>query len=469
MRLIAESGGELQSIPHSSGDLHFHRAMEKENKKAREDARREYNDTVRYLAKFLRKRDPRFQKHQRELDEIAKSKAAATASNSTSGPSTTAAAEFVEQEWQKPDPKAHGHADLEWGVAENENDEEWECVACGKSFRSEAAWDSHERSKKHLKAIEQLRMDMEMEDEELELQEEDGGAEEPPLSDEEDEEEDPPVIELDGEAEVSVNTEDRVQEEDASEEEDEQQKDSWDCVACQKSFKSKGAWESHERNKNHQKAMREYLKAQRSTGSSTKPSKTSTSRPQSPNPSPSNAIEDDIPPTAKSRSKKAKSRASPSQVELDDEDDGMPMSKTERKARRKAKLAEFGESQSQAQSQANSGISTPQPPEQEAEPEVPTQDSGVGPELPEPSNDHKKAKRKEKEKGKAGGTESVSPSKTSSTKGKEADHSQLQCNVCRESFVSKTKLFNHIRDEGHASAVPEKGGGSKKATKGKKR
>jgi hypothetical protein len=39
--------------------------------------------------------------------------------------------------------------DLEWAAAEGGDDpEEWECVACGKIFRSEAAWDSHERSKK---------------------------------------------------------------------------------------------------------------------------------------------------------------------------------------------------------------------------------------------------------------------------------------------------------------------------------
>lgn len=46
-------------------------------------------------------------------------------------------------------------------------------MACGKSFRSEAAWDSHERSKKHLKAVEALRRQMEKEQAELGLDEED--------------------------------------------------------------------------------------------------------------------------------------------------------------------------------------------------------------------------------------------------------------------------------------------------------
>lgn len=79
---------------------------------------------------------------------------------------------------------------MEWAVAEGTEDPEiFECVACGKSFKSEAAWDSHERSKKHLKAVEMLRLEMEQEAEEFGLQaapeEEDGddsAPEDPPRS-----------------------------------------------------------------------------------------------------------------------------------------------------------------------------------------------------------------------------------------------------------------------------------------------
>jgi len=61
------------------------------------------------------------------------------------------------------------HADLDWTLAEGDDLEEWECVVCNKTFRSEAAWNSHERSKKHLKEVEKLRLEMEEEDEELGL------------------------------------------------------------------------------------------------------------------------------------------------------------------------------------------------------------------------------------------------------------------------------------------------------------
>lgn len=65
--------------------------------------------------------------------------------------------------------------DLEWAVAEGGDEEEWECVVCNKTFRSEAAWDSHERSKKHLKEVERLQRQMQEEDEALGLEAEDPG------------------------------------------------------------------------------------------------------------------------------------------------------------------------------------------------------------------------------------------------------------------------------------------------------
>lgn len=86
-----------------------------------------------------------------------------------SGTATPAAQTFVAQDWQQT-PQRNA-ADLEWSLAEGGEEEEWECVACGKSFRSEAAWDSHERSKKHLKAVERLAREMAEENDALGLEE----------------------------------------------------------------------------------------------------------------------------------------------------------------------------------------------------------------------------------------------------------------------------------------------------------
>jgi len=75
---------------------------------------------------------------------------------------------YIEQEWQKVDTSGL-HADLEWAIAEGDDLEEWQCVACKKTFRSDAAWNSHERSKKHIKEVEKLKKEMEQEDEELDF------------------------------------------------------------------------------------------------------------------------------------------------------------------------------------------------------------------------------------------------------------------------------------------------------------
>ncbi|KAI0029758.1 DnaJ domain-containing protein [Vararia minispora EC-137] len=150
-------------------DRRARRLMEKDNNKARDDARKEYNDTVRTLAKFLRKRDPRWKAHNAAQSQPKARVPPAPSSSATSGTASPSPVVFVAQDWQKV--SQSNAADLEWALAEGEDDEEWECVVCGKSFRSEAAWDSHERSKKHLKNVERLARDMVEEDDALGLTE----------------------------------------------------------------------------------------------------------------------------------------------------------------------------------------------------------------------------------------------------------------------------------------------------------
>jgi len=156
--------------------------MEKDNKKLRDDARREYNDTIRVshlkdtrfhcfnvqsLVRFVRKRDPRYKKYLESRSSSQPTHVVAQAMSSAVR--ERAAGAYVEQEWQKVENRST-HADLDWAFAEGEEVEEWECVACRKIFRSEAAWNSHERSKKHMKEVERLRLQMEEEDQLLNLE-----------------------------------------------------------------------------------------------------------------------------------------------------------------------------------------------------------------------------------------------------------------------------------------------------------
>lgn len=57
-------GGLLNGASHDLLPLQVRRLMEEENQKKRKAARRAYNDTVRELTAFVRKRDKRVAAHQ---------------------------------------------------------------------------------------------------------------------------------------------------------------------------------------------------------------------------------------------------------------------------------------------------------------------------------------------------------------------------------------------------------------------
>ena len=117
---------------------------------------------------FVRKRDPRYKAYiarQTQPGQASPSPASGSVTPRKAAPKYT----FVAQDWQKVAETSEAAADLEWACAEGAEDEEWECIACNKTFRSEAAWDGHERSKKHLRAVEQLKREMQDEEQELDL------------------------------------------------------------------------------------------------------------------------------------------------------------------------------------------------------------------------------------------------------------------------------------------------------------
>jgi DnaJ family protein A protein 5 len=125
------------------------------------------------LVKFVRKRDPRFKAH---LTLQAQSVNDAALNSVAAEPVVQPrrqVAEYVEQEWQKVDSQGL-HDDLDWAAAEGVESQEWECVACGKTFKSEAAWNSHERSRKHLKEVLRIQREMNADDQAIRFEETDG-------------------------------------------------------------------------------------------------------------------------------------------------------------------------------------------------------------------------------------------------------------------------------------------------------
>ena len=177
-------------------DRRVRRLMEKENRKAREDAAREFNDAVRSLVVFVRKRDPRHvanTQSEAERQRVLRDAAAAQAARSRAAhlrkmnldnggaAGGEGAHEDAVPEWARsrdPDEKDPHAGEFSESESEESEVEHIECVVCGKTFKSEKQYEAHEKSKKHLKAVQQLRRQMRKENAHLALDEDgdDGGG-----------------------------------------------------------------------------------------------------------------------------------------------------------------------------------------------------------------------------------------------------------------------------------------------------
>lgn len=155
-------------------DRRVRRLMEKENKKMRDDAIREFNDAVNFLVGFVRKRDPRYLPNSQSHDErqaSLRNAAAAQAARSRAA-NQERMATFEVPDWAQARSDDNG---AEGGFSESEEESEveiLECVVCNKDFKSEKQLEAHEKSKKHIKAVQQLRRQMKREGAELQLDEE---------------------------------------------------------------------------------------------------------------------------------------------------------------------------------------------------------------------------------------------------------------------------------------------------------
>lgn len=156
----------LQEAP----DRRVRRLMEKENKKFRDEGIREFNDAVLSLVAFVKKRDPRYvpnTQSEAERQQVLRNSAAAQAARSRAA-NQEKLAEYVIPDWaqSRDDDDLNG----EFSMSEEEDEvEEIECVVCNKTFKSEKQFEAHERSKKHTKAVQQLRWQMRKENVNLDL------------------------------------------------------------------------------------------------------------------------------------------------------------------------------------------------------------------------------------------------------------------------------------------------------------
>ena len=144
--------------------------MEKENKRLRDEGIRDFNDAVRVLVSFVKKRDPRLAPHRQTEEQRLQAQREQTAAHAARARAANRAKIKAEvlPEWSR-FTHVRGEEDEE-ELSDDRVKEEVECVVCRKVFKSENQYQAHEKSKKHLKTIFQLKKRMRLEDDSLDLE-----------------------------------------------------------------------------------------------------------------------------------------------------------------------------------------------------------------------------------------------------------------------------------------------------------
>lgn len=161
------------------------RLMEEDNKKLRKKAKREYNETVRGLAEFVKKRDKRVidMAMKRNMEMEKKKEEERERKKRLERKKMEKLRAYEEPEWAKVE---EVEEDEEDGFEEeNRRGKELYCVLCGKKFKSEKQWKNHEQSKKHREKVAEFKESLEDEDESEEFVDEGEGEEETTLLDDE--------------------------------------------------------------------------------------------------------------------------------------------------------------------------------------------------------------------------------------------------------------------------------------------
>lgn len=274
--------------------------IEAENKKCRVKAKKEFNEEVRTLVAFAQKRDKRWKERKRQLEaKVAENRKKLESEQKRQREERLKLIE-ESQEKEKANMSAYEEqlremearfAD-EWGLSDSESDynedeyledleegdgdedggeleveegaEEEEiiyddlfCVACNKSFKTDKAMESHERSKKHRESVSRLKAKMnaenelfldgeDLEEHQLEQDEVDGSPDNSSKKKKQ---------EAKADRKEFVEDDSEKENEAESEKENDPEKDDslfrLYCAPCNKSFKTENAMEAHERAKKH--------------------------------------------------------------------------------------------------------------------------------------------------------------------------------------------------------------------------
>lgn len=177
-------------------DRKTRRLMERDNKRARELGRKEYNDTIRSLCAFVKKRDPRFKMYQDKLKLAIelKSKENLVKLKKVKLARAESGSNYVEQDWTRAQSIGEESIDnssvssryedvcddlvsMNIRIDDDKNDiihlegndqdiaeDELFCYACERKFKSVQQLKNHSNSKKHKARLLELRKELEYDD-----------------------------------------------------------------------------------------------------------------------------------------------------------------------------------------------------------------------------------------------------------------------------------------------------------------
>ncbi|XP_038068653.1 dnaJ homolog subfamily C member 21-like [Patiria miniata] len=386
------------------------RLMEKDNKKLRDAAKKEWNEEIRALVSFVRKRDKRVQAYRKRLEEKNAERARLDAEKRKQE-RIEREKQFQEYAKQGAEVRAEMEAELrqmeaalqeEFGDdsassasgSEEDNQEEdflndLFCVACNKEFKSDKAFANHQNSKKHKENVAFLKEQMAEEEEEI----------------------------ADGR-----------QEEDSSKEEEEEVDDDadlGDLLQDSNDDDGDGIPESNQPKKNKLSKKQKKKRKQQQAAERSKP------------------VHDDVLEDLPSHIADRLKMTSPERSqEADEEDKGMDEDK------------ETGEDDRTGEVDPCERLNGSVEDAEESE----------KPAVKLKGKKAKEARRAAREK---------TANQEQKTKVQSASDDPVVCNVCRNEFPTRNKLFNHIKSSGHALHVPSMhrtvDGGEKSGAKSKKK
>jgi len=151
--------------PNDAEKRDLRRGMDKQNKVLRQAAKKRFNQEVKELVTYVQKRDPRHIAHQRALAQEKIDKTQRRQAERENRKATEAQRRMERREAQRREEEerwtAAKHALRERGEVVSDDEKnanaqeevEYECVACGKSFKSKNQFEQHLKTKKHLQMV----------------------------------------------------------------------------------------------------------------------------------------------------------------------------------------------------------------------------------------------------------------------------------------------------------------------------